>query len=53
MDNIQPYANPVFRFRAFAFGLITGHLIYLYELKLFELPGLSAARRIVEQNYAA
>ena len=37
---IAMYTNSIFRFRAFAFGLITGHLLYLYEFNLIRLPRL-------------
>lgn len=36
--NISMYTNSLFRLRAFAFGLILGHLLYLYEFKLIKLP---------------
>lgn len=36
--NIAMYTNSLFRLRAFAFGLILGHLLYLYEFKLIKLP---------------
>lgn len=36
--NIAMYTNSAFRFRAFAFGLILGHLLYLYEFRLIKLP---------------
>lgn len=36
--NIAMYTNSVFRFRAFAFGLILGHLLYLHEFNLIRLP---------------
>lgn len=44
-DNIQLYTNPVFRFRASALGLLLGHWLHLYELRLVGLPRWLAGRR--------
>lgn len=44
--NIAMYTNSIFRFRAFAFGLILGHLLYMYEFRLIKLP------KIVQQHGA-
>lgn len=37
-QNIAMYTNSIFRFRAFAMGMLLGHVLFMYEFNLIRLP---------------